>query len=62
MAFTEICYWGGGVKIPQYNPIWLKFDEKNILNGTMFVYFCIYVEQISLNVYQSRNISNISYR
>lgn len=49
-------------KIPQCDPIWLKFDEKNILHGKMFVHFRIYLKQISLNVYQSRNISNISYR
>lgn len=58
-------YWNlllGSFKIPQYGLIWQKFYVKNILHGKMFVHFCIYLEQISLNVYQSRNVSNKSYR
>jgi hypothetical protein len=51
----------GSFKIPQYGPILLKFNDTNILPGKMLVHFCIYLEKISLNVYQSRNISNKIY-
>jgi len=57
MAVTEICF-AGVLKFLSIT----QFGEKNILHGKMFVHFCIYLEQISLNVYQSRNISNVSCR